>query len=77
VSPTRGEVDSALLALQREARETESGLELELEPDDEGVKVYTRRGGKRRLLREMSIAELLRLAQIARSGRRQFLDLKL
>lgn len=76
-TPARRELESALLALQGEAQENESGLELELDPEEDTIRVFTRRDGKRRLLRVMSADELLRLARIARTGRRQFLDLKL
>ncbi len=75
--PTAGEVEQALLDLRRRARESESGLELELGPDEESVRVYTRRDGRRHLLRAMTIEELLRLARMARAGRPQLLDLKL
>jgi hypothetical protein len=65
--------------LQGEAQESESEsrIELELDPEEDTVRVFARRDGKRRLLRVMSPDELLRLARLARTGRRQFLDLKL
>lgn len=75
--PTRGEIEQALLTLRRQASESESGIELELDPEEESVRVYTRRDGRRRLLRAMTIDELLRLARMARTGRPQLLDLKL